>query len=149
VFSQSLGARTVIQMETTTYQHELQNGSHQCRGEATLQEIRNACKLGWKITTRPQPHAPGDVSEHPSDNNRVLELAGLKAPHHELIPDWVARRVEAELEFAAAPWRRYPKRGVSAYKRCHSQSNNFGGVCDSRHRFPAHHGNGQLYRERK
>lgn len=41
------------------------------------------------------------VNSHPAEHNRYLkELAGLKAPHHELIPDWVSRRVEMELELA-------------------------------------------------
>lgn len=41
------------------------------------------------------------VNSHPAEHNRYLkELAGLKAPHHELIPDWVARRVEEELALA-------------------------------------------------
>lgn len=41
------------------------------------------------------------VNSHPAEHNRYLqEMAGLKAPHHELIPDWVSRRVEIELELA-------------------------------------------------
>lgn len=41
------------------------------------------------------------VNSHPSERNRhLLELAGLEELHHELIPDWVTRRVEAELELA-------------------------------------------------
>ena len=41
------------------------------------------------------------VNSHPADHNRYLkELVGLKAPHHELIPEWVSRRVESELELA-------------------------------------------------
>lgn len=41
------------------------------------------------------------VNSHPAEHNRYLvDLAGLKVPHHELIPDWVTRRVEAELELA-------------------------------------------------
>lgn len=41
------------------------------------------------------------VNSHPAEHNRYLfEHADLRAPHHELIPDWVARRVEAELEIA-------------------------------------------------
>jgi glycosyltransferase involved in cell wall biosynthesis len=41
------------------------------------------------------------VNSHPAEHNRYLkELAGLQAPHHELIPDWVSRRVEAELSLA-------------------------------------------------
>ena len=41
------------------------------------------------------------VNSHPAEHNRYLEeLAGIKAPHHELIPDWVARRVDMELELA-------------------------------------------------
>lgn len=41
------------------------------------------------------------VNSHPAEHNRYLfELAGLKAPHHELIPGWVSRQVEAELEEA-------------------------------------------------
>jgi len=38
------------------------------------------------------------VNSYPFEQNRYLfDLAGLKPKHHELIPDWVARRVEAEL----------------------------------------------------
>jgi glycosyltransferase involved in cell wall biosynthesis len=41
------------------------------------------------------------VNSHPAEHNRYLmQLAGLRAPHHELIPDWVSRRVEEELELA-------------------------------------------------
>ncbi len=41
------------------------------------------------------------VNSHPAEHNRYLtQLAGLRAPHHELIPDWVSRRVESELELA-------------------------------------------------
>jgi len=41
------------------------------------------------------------VNSHPDEHNRYLiELAGLKAPHHELIPQWVAKRVEEELALA-------------------------------------------------
>ncbi|QSR85447.1 glycosyltransferase family 4 protein [Methylacidimicrobium sp. B4] len=42
------------------------------------------------------------VNSHPADQNRYLrELAGLRgAAHQELVPPWVARRVEAELEAA-------------------------------------------------
>lgn len=41
------------------------------------------------------------VNSHPAEHNRYLmQLAGLRAPHHELIPDWVSRRVEQELELA-------------------------------------------------
>lgn len=42
------------------------------------------------------------VNSHPVDQNRYLrELAGVRdAAHQELIPPWVARRVEAELEAA-------------------------------------------------
>ncbi|WP_018290097.1 glycosyltransferase family 4 protein [Verrucomicrobium sp. 3C] len=42
------------------------------------------------------------VNSHPVDQNRYLrDLAGLRAvSHQELIPPWVARRVEAELEEA-------------------------------------------------
>lgn len=41
------------------------------------------------------------VNSHPAEHNRYLiKLAGLKAPHHELIPEWVAQRVEGELELA-------------------------------------------------
>lgn len=41
------------------------------------------------------------VNSHPVEHNRyLLELAGLKMPHHELVPDWVTSRVEAELELA-------------------------------------------------
>lgn len=41
------------------------------------------------------------VNSHPAEHNRHLsELAGLKATHHEMVPDWVRRRVEAELEIS-------------------------------------------------
>jgi len=41
------------------------------------------------------------VNSHPAEHNRyLLELAGAPQRHHELIPDWVARRVEAELALA-------------------------------------------------
>ncbi|MBE3557387.1 MAG: glycosyltransferase family 4 protein [Firmicutes bacterium] len=41
------------------------------------------------------------VNSHPAEHNRYLsELAGLHAPHHELIPDWMVDRVEHELELA-------------------------------------------------
>jgi glycosyltransferase involved in cell wall biosynthesis len=41
------------------------------------------------------------VNSHPTEHNRYLmELAGLKAPHHELIPAWMAQRVELELSTA-------------------------------------------------
>lgn len=41
------------------------------------------------------------VNSHPVEHNRYLiELGGLKTPHHELIPKWVAQRVEAELKLA-------------------------------------------------
>ncbi len=41
------------------------------------------------------------VNSHPAEHNHYLiELAGLRTPHHELIPDWVSRRVESELELA-------------------------------------------------
>jgi glycosyltransferase involved in cell wall biosynthesis len=41
------------------------------------------------------------VNTHPVESNRYLgEFAGLKAPHHELIPAWMVRRVELELSIA-------------------------------------------------
>lgn len=41
------------------------------------------------------------VNSHPAEHNRHLnELVGMKAPHHELIPEWVSQRVEAELAVA-------------------------------------------------
>ena len=41
------------------------------------------------------------VNSHPAEHNRFLiELAGLDAKHHEMIPAWVAARVEAELALA-------------------------------------------------
>lgn len=41
------------------------------------------------------------VNSHPTEHNRyLLDLAGLRSSHHELIPDWVAQRVEAELTVA-------------------------------------------------
>jgi glycosyltransferase involved in cell wall biosynthesis len=41
------------------------------------------------------------VNNHPVENNRYLmEFAGLKASHHELVPAWMAQRVELELSTA-------------------------------------------------
>lgn len=41
------------------------------------------------------------VNSHPEEHNRYLrELGGVGGRHHELIPSWVAARVEAELESA-------------------------------------------------
>jgi glycosyltransferase involved in cell wall biosynthesis len=41
------------------------------------------------------------VNSHPAEHNRYLtELAGLKAPHHELIPAWMVQRVNLELSTA-------------------------------------------------
>lgn len=41
------------------------------------------------------------VNSHPEEHNRYLrELGGVGSRHHELIPSWVAARVEAELESA-------------------------------------------------
>lgn len=41
------------------------------------------------------------VNSHPVEHNRCLaEMAGLKPAHHEMIPEWVVRRVESELEIA-------------------------------------------------
>lgn len=41
------------------------------------------------------------VNSHPAEHNRTLvALAGLKASHHEMIPGWMSRRVEAELALA-------------------------------------------------
>jgi glycosyltransferase involved in cell wall biosynthesis len=41
------------------------------------------------------------VNSHPAEHNRYLrEFAGLRGRHHELVPDWVARRVDSELEVA-------------------------------------------------
>lgn len=42
------------------------------------------------------------VNSHPRDHNRYLmELGGVMAGHHELIPAWVSERVEEELELAS------------------------------------------------
>lgn len=58
------------------------------------------------------------VNSHPAEHNRYLvELAGLKAPHHELIPEWVSQRVEAEL--AAADLVLVPSRFVAEQLRGH------------------------------
>lgn len=41
------------------------------------------------------------VNSHPLAHNRYLrDLAGLEDSHHEMIPDWVAKRVERELSLA-------------------------------------------------
>jgi glycosyltransferase involved in cell wall biosynthesis len=41
------------------------------------------------------------VNSHPAEHNRYLrELAGLRGGHQELIPEWVSRRVDGELELA-------------------------------------------------
>lgn len=41
------------------------------------------------------------VGSHPAEQNRLLrELAGLRGPSHELVPERVTRRVEQELSFA-------------------------------------------------
>lgn len=41
------------------------------------------------------------VNSHPTYHNRYLrELAGITGDHHELIPSWVASKVEKELEIA-------------------------------------------------
>jgi glycosyltransferase involved in cell wall biosynthesis len=41
------------------------------------------------------------VNSHPVEHNYYLrELAGLSAPHHELIPSWVSDRVEDEISMA-------------------------------------------------
>lgn len=41
------------------------------------------------------------VNSHPAVHNQFLtQIAGLKAPHHELIPDWVCKRVENEIVLA-------------------------------------------------
>lgn len=41
------------------------------------------------------------VNSHPTEHNRyLLELAGCDPSHHELIPAWMMRRVEAELAVA-------------------------------------------------
>lgn len=41
------------------------------------------------------------VNSHPAEHNRFLvQLASLNVPHHEMIPGWMSKRVEAELSLA-------------------------------------------------
>ena len=41
------------------------------------------------------------VNSHPTEHNRYLiELAGLKEPHHELMPTWITERIGRELNAA-------------------------------------------------
>lgn len=61
---------------------------------ATLESFRTAQKQGGLAVLN-------FVNSHPAEHNRYLaELAGLKAPHHEFIPDWVCARVKQELGLA-------------------------------------------------
>ncbi len=58
------------------------------------------------------------VNSHPFEQNRYLsELAGLDAQHHEMIPQWVAARVEEEL--ALADLVLVPSRFVAEQLRLH------------------------------
>ncbi|AWN17519.1 glycosyltransferase family 4 protein [Salinisphaera sp. LB1] len=53
------------------------------------------------------------VNSHPAEHNRYLiEMAGLCAPHQELVPDWVADRVQEELRLA--DWVLVPSHFVEA-----------------------------------
>lgn len=57
------------------------------------------------------------VNSHPVEQNRYLaEYAGLATTHHEMIPPWVAGRVEAELALADLGWCRRVLSHVSCWR---------------------------------